>query len=90
MKNDEKKFRHESLQDRETIADLLSSLQQGLSQGVLKFSDEDNAITMKPSGLLNLAIKASNNAELNVLDVRISWQASGSKKTKKAIKLSTK
>ena len=55
MKDSDKSFCHESLQDRETIADILSSLQQGLSKGTLKFSDEDNEITLKPSGLLNLS-----------------------------------
>ena len=89
MKNGNDDFRHESLQDRETIADLLSSLQQGLNKGTLKFNDEDNAITLKPSGLLNLVIKASRSSELNVLDVRISWQNNTTKKMKKELKVST-
>ena len=90
MKNGNNAFRHESLQNRETIADLLSSLQQGLNNGTLKFSDEDNEITLKPSGLLNLVIKASSSSELNVLDVRISWQNDTTKKMKKELKVSTK
>lgn len=89
MKNGNNDFRHESLQDRETIADLLSSLQQGLNKGTLKFDDEDNEITLKPSGLLNLVIKASSSNELDVLDVRISWQRDQSKKIKKELKVST-
>lgn len=87
MKNENNEFRHESLQDKETIADLLSSLQQGLSKGALKFSDEDNEITLQPSGLLNVVIKASSGSELNVVDVRISWQCDQSNKLKKALKV---
>ena len=79
------KFRHESLQDRETIADLLASLQQGLSKGELTFSDENNAITLKPEGLLSLVIKASGGSELNVLEVRIAWQSGTSKKMNKSL-----
>lgn len=88
MKNVDDTFCYESLQDRETIAELLSSLQQGLSNGTLKFSDEDNVITLKPSGLLNLTVKASSSSELNVLDLRISWQSSKPVKNKKKLKIS--
>ena len=88
MKNDNKEFCHESLQDRETIVDLLSSLQQGLNKGTLKFSDENKDITLKPSGLLNLTIKASSSSELNALDVRISWQTNKPNKLIKELKIS--
>jgi len=88
MKNDDNEFRHESLQDRDTIVNLLSSLQQGLSRGTLSFSDEDNQITLKPSGLLNLTIKASGSNELNVLDVRISWQENKADKRNKKLRVS--
>jgi len=87
MKNDNNDFRHESLQDRETIVELLSSLQQGLSKGTLSFSDEDNEITLKPSALLNLTINASASNELNVLDVRISWQNNDADKLRKKLRV---
>lgn len=89
MKNGANNFRHESLQDRDTIAELIRSLQQGLSKGTLEFSDADSAITLKPSGLLNLVIEASSSSELNVLDLRISWQSDQSGKLKKALRIST-
>ena len=89
MKNDNNDFQHKSLQDKETIADLLLSLQQGLSKGTLKFSDEDNEITLKPSGLLNLSITASSDNELNVVDVRISWQSNKPNKLKEELEIST-
>ena len=88
MKDGDNSFCHESLQDRETIADILSSLQQGLSNGTLKFSDEDNEITLKPSGLLNLSVKASSDSGLNVLDVRVSWSTKKPKKLKKELRIS--
>ena len=88
MKNDDKDFNHESLQDRDTIVRLLSSLQRGLGKGTVRFSDEDNEIVLKPSGLLNLVIKASSSAELNAIDLRISWQKDRSAKLKKELKVS--
>ena len=88
MKNGDNSFCHESLQDRETIADILSSLQRGLSNGTLKFSDEDNEITLKPSGLLNLTVKASSDSGHNMLDVRVSWSDKKPKKLKKELRVS--
>jgi amphi-Trp domain-containing protein len=88
MKNSGEEFCHESLQDSETIAELLLSLQRGLAKGTLKFSDEDHAITLKPSGLLNLVIRASANNELNFVDIRISWQGDNRDKIKKDIRVS--
>ena len=88
MKDGDNSFCHESLQDRETIADILSSLQQGLSNGTLKFSDEDNEITLKPSGLLSLTVKASSDNNHNVLDVRVSWASKKPKKLKKELRIS--
>lgn len=88
MKNDNNSFCHESLQDSETIADILSSMQQGLASGTLKFSDEDNEIMLKPSGLLNITIKASSESGHNTLDMRISWSSKKPKKLKKELKIS--
>ena len=89
MKKANNDFRHRSLQDKDTIVELLASVQQGLKKGTLKFSDEDSAITLKPSGLLNLTIEASSNNDLNVLDVRISWQGNQPNKMKKELKITS-
>lgn len=89
MKDSSASFRHESIQDKDTIADLILSLQQGLSKGTLKFDDADGAITLKPAGLLNLVIEASSSSDINVLDVRISWQGSRPDKLKKDISISS-
>ena len=89
MKNGKKEFCHQSLQDTDTIIELLSSIQKGLSSGTLSFNDEDNDINLKPPGLLNLTINASSSSELNVLDLRISWQDRSKEKRKKELKIST-
>jgi amphi-Trp domain-containing protein len=89
MKKVNNDFRHRSLQDKDTLVELLASLQQGLKKGTLKFSDEDSSITLKPSGLLNLTIEASSNNDLNVLDVRISWQGNQPNKMKKELRITS-
>jgi amphi-Trp domain-containing protein len=90
MKDSRDEFCHESLQDSETIAELLSSLQRGLAAGTLRFSDENHELTLKPSGLLNLTIRASGSSELNVVDVRVTWQGSKRDTVGKEIRISAK
>jgi amphi-Trp domain-containing protein len=88
MKNEKKEFSHQSLQEREAVIELLSSIQKGLTSGTLSFSDDDNDIKLKAPGLLNLTINASSSSELNVLDLRLSWQDRSKDKLKKQLKIS--
>ena len=78
MKNasqqEKKDFRHESLQDAETIQGLLKALTKGLAKGKLTFSDEDGEIVMQPRGLLALKLTASKEDGRNRVNVRITWQ----------------
>ena len=53
MRQSKNSFRHESLQDAETIQDILKSLSKGIAKGKLSFSDEDGEIVMEPEGLLD-------------------------------------
>ncbi len=66
--------RHESLQDADTIQQLLKALTKGIARGKLTFSDEDGEIVMQPEGLLNLKLTASKEDGRNRVTVRITWQ----------------
>lgn len=92
MKNatqqEKKDFRHESLQDAETIQGLLKALTKGLARGKLTFSDEDGEIVMQPKGLLALKLTASKEDGSNRVNVRITWQdAEKPTKGKKSLKV---
>jgi len=92
MKNatqqEKKDFRHESLQDAETIQGLLKALTRGLAKGKLTFSDEDGEIVMQPKGLLALKLTASKEDGRNRVNVRITWQdAEKPTKGKKSLKV---
>jgi len=67
-------FRHESLQDRKTIRDILAAINQGIGKGKLSFSDEDDRIVMEPRGLLHLKLTASQEDDRQRIDIRITWQ----------------
>ncbi len=87
MREPKKSFRHESLQDVETIQDMLNAISKGLSNGKLQFSDEEGSITLHPEGLLNLKLTASEDELRRRLDLRISWQVESDTKKNKNLKI---
>lgn len=79
MKQNHKQFRHESLQDCDSIQSLLKAISDGLGEGRIRFSDEDGELVMEPSGLLNLRVTANEEDSQHRLSIRISWQEAGTK-----------
>jgi amphi-Trp domain-containing protein len=78
-------FRHESLQDAESVRDILEALMQGLQNGRLTFSDDDDEIVMHPEGLLHLKLRARSEDNRHRLDLRVSWQSTDNKTKKKSL-----
>ncbi len=85
MRQSKNSFRHESLQDSETIQEILKSITKGIANGKLSFSDEDGEIVMQPEGLLNLKVTATQDDSRNRLNIRITWQAGEKVKQKKPL-----
>jgi amphi-Trp domain-containing protein len=83
MRNRKKSFRHQSLQDEKSIQDILKSITSGIAKGKITFSDEDEKIVMRPEGLLDLKITASQEENRNRFNIRISWQVDDSREKKK-------
>jgi len=90
MKRGKLSFRHESLQDSKTIKDILKSLTDGLASGKLSFSDADDSIELRPKGLMNLKITASQEDNLNKVNIRITWQSEVKDKENKSLKVKSK
>ena len=83
MRNGKRSFRHQSLQDEKTIQDILKSIASGLAKGKITFSDEDEKIVMRPEGLLDLKLTATQEENRNRFNIRISWQVEDSREKKK-------
>ena len=83
MRNGKKSFRHQSLQDEKTIQDILKSIASGLAKGKITFSDEDEKIVMRPEGLLDLKVTATQEDNRSRFTLRISWQTDDSSEKKK-------
>ena len=82
MRQSKHSFRHESLQDADTIQDLLKALGKGIARGKLTFSDEDDEIVMRPEGLLNLKVTATEDEGRHRINIRVTWQAEDEVKQK--------
>ena len=71
MSNDN--FKHESLEDSETITKYLQALQEGFESGALVFSTDDRRFVIKPTGLINLEIDAKKKGEKVKVTLRFRW-----------------
>ncbi len=83
MRSRKKSFRHQSLQDEKSIQDILKSITNGIARGKITFSDEDEKIVMRPEGLLDLKVTATQDENRNLFNIRISWQVDDSREKKK-------
>jgi len=83
MRSRKKNFRHQSLQDEKSIQDILKAITNGIAKGKVTFSDEDEKIVMRPEGLLDLKVTASQEENRNRFNIRISWQVDDSREKQK-------
>ena len=84
MKRRKNSFRHESLQDRDSIQAILKALTEGVVKGKVTFSDDDDSISMTPDGLLNLKLIVSQEENRNRINLRITWEDREEKELKKS------
>ena len=84
MKRKKNSFRHESLQNRDSIQTILEALTEGMAKGKLSFSDDDDSISMAPDGLLNLKLTVSQEDNRNRINLRITWEDKKKKTLKKS------
>ena len=74
MRNGKRSFRHQSLQNEKSIQDILKAISSGIARGKITFSDEDEKIVMRPEGLLELKVTATQEDNRNLFNIRVSWQ----------------
>lgn len=70
----DRKFSHESLQDKETIKQYLQAVQEGLDKGRIVLSSLEDEIELQPRGLLKLTLKARRKGESSRLQIKIQWE----------------
>jgi amphi-Trp domain-containing protein len=67
-------FKYESVQDGQTIQKYLDELKSGLHKGRIDFRNDSETLTLNPSGMLNLSIKAVRKERKAKLTLKISWK----------------
>jgi len=67
------RFKHESLQDSESIVRYLTALADGFRQGALSFTSEDQRLELKPGGLVNLEVEAKKKAGNIKMAIKLRW-----------------
>lgn len=70
----EREFKHESLQDRESIIRYLNTITEGFGKGEIIFRSDSEQIILKPWGLLKLEIKASQKDDKIKLSLKFVWK----------------
>ena len=75
-------FSHESLQDAESIVEYIEALAQGFASGRLLFSSGKKEIQLRPSGLLELSVRAKRKDGTTRISVEVSWKEPRTRKRK--------
>jgi len=83
MKQHKKSFRHDSLQDTQSISQILTAINEGLENEKLVFSDEEDEILLNPKGLLQLKVTATQDDNTHSFSFKVSWQTRNVKINKK-------
>lgn len=71
MKKNE--FKHESIEDPQTIARYLEALRDGFAKGALRFRSEDRELVLDPQGLVNLVVEAKRKGDTTKLNLKFRW-----------------
>lgn len=74
MARRKKRFHYQSLHDSKSIQTVLDAITSGIAKGKVTFSDEDEKIVMKPEGMLDLKVTATQEEDRNRFNIRVSWQ----------------
>lgn len=68
-------FEHESLQDNDSIITYLKAISDGFKKGRIKFSDEDDDLSLTPEKMANLKIRAVKGKKSQELRIKIQWSS---------------
>jgi len=83
MKQKNTQFRHQSLQDADSVQRILNAIADGLAKGKLRISDDDGELLLHPKGLLDVRLSAEQDEGRQRINLRVSWQAQEKKSDRK-------
>ena len=67
-------FRHESVQDRQSIVKYLHAITAGIEQGQLELGTSEHTVKIEPSGMLELQVRAKRKGGRVKLAIKLYWR----------------
>ena len=87
MTDERKRFQHSSVQDADSVVELIQAIAEGLNKGKLTLGDDTATINLKPRGLLEVNIDAEQQSGTHNLSLQIRWTDAERKISKKTLKI---
>jgi len=78
-------LKHESVQERDKIADYLDAISQGIRKGEVVFHHGENDITLNPADQVSLEVEVKKSDTKNRIKFKFSWQQLGSEAAEKLV-----
>ncbi len=69
-------FDHESIQDRQSIRQYLSTLIEGLEKGSIIFTSEKENVLLTPAEMICISIKTKKKSGESKLTIKLAWNDS--------------
>ena len=66
-------FKHESMQDLDSIIEFLNSIRDGFANRTLLLADKKKEVVFKPGGLIKFDVEAKCKDERCKLNLKFSW-----------------
>jgi amphi-Trp domain-containing protein len=74
MKTTQEEFKHESLEDAESLARYLRAITDGFAKGSLAISNRGGSIALEPTGLVHLELRARKTRDAVRLVLEFRWK----------------
>lgn len=71
---DEGTFKHDSLQDRESVQQYLHVLQQAFASGSLRLRMGEKTLELEPGEMIEFTLEAKKKGDRRKLSLKFSWK----------------
>lgn len=67
-------FKHDSLQDRQSVQQYLEVLQQAFASGILRLRVGDELLELEPGEMIEFSLEAKKKGERHKLSLKFTWK----------------
>ena len=80
-------FRHESVQDRQSIVRYLQAITAGIEQGSITLGTDEHMLALAPDGMLELQVRAKRKGGRVKLGIKLYWRESDDESGHEALEI---